>query len=440
MEKRGTPTFAIVTTGFTRLAMTTAKSSGMSALRIVEVPHPIGGIAADNVRAKASLAVDEILRKRQSIETGDGAHGDNPKMGAGGIVTVAGSGADVTSAYYKNGWTDGLPIVPPTAEAVREMLAGTDLAPSHVLGRMVPKNALVTVEKLAINAVMAGCRPTYLPVLIAAVEAMLETDFDLAGVHCSTGPHSPLLLINGPVRDQINVNYSSGALGHGWQANATIGRAVRLVLNNIGGAKIGESDMTTLGMAENYTYCFGENEERNPWGPLHVEQGFGRDDSTVSVLGAYAPENVSDHVGIKPEEILAVAADVMTKLTRFHLLGMDHVISRDTLLVLGPEHAKSIADAGWSKADVRRFVFERASIPYETLRALRRQIDASLLIDAPGGKRVPMFARPECLKIVVAGGPGKHSAYINSGHSKRLITRMIIFPRNWHALVERYRE
>ena len=435
--------------------MTTAKSSGMSALRIVEVPHPIGGIAALEVHAKASLAVDEILRKRPWPEQqlheqqlheqqlhgrGEGEPGDEPQTGARGIVTVTGSGADVTSAYYKNGWTDGLPIVPPTAEAVREMLAGTDLAPSHVLGRMVPKNALVTVEKLAINAVMAGCRPTYLPVLIAAVEAMLETDFDLAGVQCSTGPHSPLLLINGPVRDQINVNYSSGALGHGWQANATIGRAVRLVLNNIGGAKIGESDMTTLGMAENYTYCFGENEERNPWGPLHVEQGFGSDDSTVSVLGAYAPENVSDHVGIKPEEILAVAADVMTKLTRFHLLAMDHVISRDTLLVLGPEHAKSIADAGWSKAEVRRFVFERASIPYDTLRSLRRQIDASLLIDAPGGKRVPMFARPECLKIVVAGGPGKHSAYINSGHSKRLITRKIVFPREWRALVERYRE
>ena len=434
------PTFGIVTTGFTRLAKTTAQSCGVTALRIVEVPHPIGGIAAEEVRAKARLAVDEILRKQQSIERGGGERGDESRIRAGAVVTVAGSSADVVNAYYKYGWTDGLPIVPPTAEAVREMLAGTDLAPSHVLGRMVPKNALVTPEKLAINAVMAGCRPTYLPVLIAAVQAMLETDFDLAGVQCSTGPHSPLVLINGPVRDQINVNYSSGALGHGWQANATIGRAVRLVLNNIGGARIGESDMTTLGMAENYTYCFGENEESNPWSPFHVEQGFDRDESTVSVLGAYAPENVSDHVGIKPQEILAVAADVVAKLTRFHLLAMDHIISRDTLLVLGPEHAKSIADAGWSKADVRKFIFDRASIAYDTLKSLRRQIDASLLIDAPEGKRVPMFARPDCLKIVVAGGPGKHSAYINSGHSKRVITRKIVFPRDWEGLLKRYRE
>ncbi len=432
------PTLGIVTTGFTRLARTTARSSGMTALRIIEVPHPIGGIPAGEVRAKAQRAVEEMLRQQHSGEHGDEERAEESRNQAD--VTVAGSVADVIDIYYRNGWTDGLPIVPPTAAAVREMLTGTDLAPEHVLGTMVPRNARVTVEKLAVNAVMAGCRPSYLPVLIAAVEGLLETDFDLAGVQCSTGPHSPLLLINGPIRDQINVNYSSGALGHGWQANATIGRAIRLILNNIGGARIGESDMTTLGMAENYTYCFGENEDQNPWGPFHVEQGFDRQDSTVSVLGAYAPENVSDHVGVRPEEILAVAADVIAKLTRFHLLMMDHIISRDTLLVLGPEHARSIADAGWSRKDVQQFVFDRASLPYETLKSLGRQIDAAKLIDAPGGRRVPMFAKPECLKVIVAGGPGKHSAYINSGHSKRVITRRIAFPRHWEQLLARYRE
>ncbi|MSQ51257.1 MAG: hypothetical protein EXR28_05160 [Betaproteobacteria bacterium] len=409
------------------------------------MPHPIGGIPVDAVLAKARLAAQAILAGRHSLARGNEQYsvkpvGDEPQTRLRNVLVITGPSANVTNTFYQNGWTDGLPIVPPTAEAVREMLTGTDLPPAQVLGTMVPKNATVTVEKIAINAVMAGCRPTYLPVLIAAVEGMLEPDFDLAGVQCSTGPHSPLLLINGPVRGQINVNCSSGALGHGWQANASIGRAIRLILNNIGGARIGESDMTTLGMAENYTYCFGENEEQNPWAAFHVERGFAKEDSTVSVLGAYAPENISDHVGITPAEILAVAADAIAKLSRFHLLSMDHFISRDTLLVLGPEHAKSISDAGWAKRDVRQFVYDHASIAYETLKLLRRQIDESKLIDAPGGKRVPLFAKPENLKVVVAGGPGKHSAYINSGHSKRVITRKIVFPRNWGALVHRYKE
>ena len=403
------------------------------------VPPPIGGIPAEDVCAKAGLAVEAFLGTRQSAVSGESARDDSARPSSE-LISIQGSGAAVTAAFYRNGWTDGLPIVPPTADAVREMMTGTDLPPFHVLGRMVPKNATITIEKIAINAVMAGCRPTYMPVLIAAVEGMLEPDFDLAGVQCSTGPHSPLLLINGPIRAQINVNCSSGALGHGWQANATIGRAIRLILNNIGGARIGESDMTTLGMAENYTYCLGENEEKNPWAPFHVDEGFERDDSTVTVLGAYAPENVSDHVGITPGEILTVASDVVSKLSRFHLRSMDHIIPRDTLLVLGPEHAQSIAAAGWSKKDVQQFVFDHASIHYETLKSLRRQIDETKLINTPGGRRVPLFANPGCLKIVVAGGPGKHSAYINSGHTKRVITRKIAFPRNWAGLVDRFGE
>jgi hypothetical protein len=305
---------------------------------------------------------------------------------------------------------------------------------------MPPGNGRVSVEKIAVNAVMAGCRPTYFPVLLAAVEGLLETDFNLASVQCSTGAHSPLLVLNGPVRDQIRVNYSSGAMGHGWQANATIGRAIRFILMNIVGARIGTSDMTTLGMAENFTYCFAENEEQNPWTPFHVEQGFAAADSTVSVMGAYSPEHVSDHVGIEPGEILAVAADAVSRITRFHLPAIEPIYSRDSILVLCPEHAQSIARAGWTKKDIQKFVFEHSAIPYDKLKALRRTLDPSRLITCPEGQKVPMFERPEALKIIVAGGPGKHSAYINSGHSKRIFTRRIAFPANWGKLVERYKE
>jgi hypothetical protein len=426
----------VVTSDFTRLAITTAKSYGVPDLPRMDVAHPIGGIAGEEVREKARRAIEGLLA--QAAVTSSPS--SDVTQWSQRVLQVPGASSAVTQLFYKNGWTDGLPFVPPTQDAVTEMLRGTDLRPSHSLGLMAPSNAATTIEKIAINAVMAGCRPTYMPILIAAIEGLLEVDFDLPGVQTSTGAHSPMLLINGPVRGQINVNCSSGALGHGWQANATIGRAIRLVLNNIGGAIIGSTDMTTLGTASNFTYCMGENEEESPWGPFHVEQGFSKEDSAVSVLGAFAPEHVSDHVGIAPEEILAVVADNAAKITRFHVPMMDHIIPRDTFLVLGPEHAQSIAKAGWSKRDVQQFVFERAVIPYETLTALRRHIDPTKLVDTPKGKGVPMFARPDCLKVIVVGGPGKHSAYINSGHTKRVFTKKVVLPKDWASLVDRYRE
>ena len=407
----------------------------MRGLPIVTVPHPLGGIPADEVRGKARSALERIVA---SIAARPGA--DHEIKRESHTLIGARSPEEVTTTFYRNGWTDGLPIVPPTRQAVREMLTGTDLPAGYVLGVMPPANGRVTVEKIAINAVMAGCRPTYLPVILAAVEGLLEKDFNLASVQTSTGAHSPLLLVNGPIRRDIRVNGSSGALGHGWQANATIGRAIRFVLINIGGARIGASDMTTLGMAENFTYCFAENEEQNPWTPFHVEQGFAAEESTVSVMGAYSPEHVTDHVGVEPEEILAVAADAISRITRFHLPAIEPIFSRDTILVLCPEHAQSIARGGWTKKDVQRFVFEHSSLPYDRLKSLKRQIDPAKCIAAPGGDRVPMFERPDALKIIVAGGPGKHSAYINSGHSKKVFTRKIAFPANWKQLVEQHKE
>lgn len=403
---------------------------------MVVVPHPLGGIPGEEVKKKAGLAVKDIIDKATKLQQ----VADAKRKEKSDLLKIKGTMNDVNLSFYSNGWTDGLPILPPTKESVQEMLKGTDLSPDHVMGVMPPKSGKVTVEKIAINAVMAGCRPTYMPVLIAAVEGLLENDFDLPGVQTSTGPHSPLLIINGPIRQEIRVNYSSGALGPGWQANASIGRAIRLILNNIGGAKIGITDMTTLGMAENFTYCLGENEEKNPWEPFHVEQGFKKEESTVSVIGAYSPEQVSDHVGIAPQEILTVAADVISRLTRFHLLAVGPIIPRDSVLVLCPEHAESIAKAGWTKKDVQKFLFENSKMPYEKLKLLRRQVEPSQISSSPEGQMVPMFLSPEKIKIIVAGGSGKHSAYMNTGHSKRIITKKIILPKNWNQLLDRYKE
>jgi hypothetical protein len=409
----------------------------MPDLPLVAITHPLGGIPEEEVREKAESAIEEIVRKATQLIPLP----EVEREGKEDVLQVKGSVEEVTSFFYSKGWTDGLPIWLPTPQAVQEMLTGTDLRPDQLLGLMAPQNGKVTVEKVAVNAVMAGCRPTYLPILVAALEGLLEEDFDLLGVQTSTGPHSPLLIINGPIRHPIRVNCASGALGPGWQANATIGRAIRLILNNIGGAKIGTTDMTTLGMAENFTYCLGENEEQSPWDPFHVEQGFKREEDTVSVIGAYSPEQVSDHVGIEPEEILTVAADVISKITRFHLLTVGPAISCDTVLVLCPEHAWSIAKTGWTKKDVQQFLFEKCQIPQEKLTVLRRQVEPSEVVLSSSGERVvPMFASAEKIKIIVAGGPGKHSAYINSGHSKRVITKKVTLPRQWNDLLVRYGE
>ena len=408
----------------------------MPGLPIVVVTHPLGGIPKEEVKKKAKLAVEEIVDKATKLKIYVGEEKKEKKD----LVMVKGFINDVFLNFYNNGWTDGLPIIPPTREAVQEMLRGTDFPPDHVLGVMAPKSGKVTVEKVAINAVMAGCRPTYMSVLIAAVEGLLEKDFDLPGVQSSTGAHSPLLIINGPIRQQIKINYSSGALGPGWQANSSIGRAIRFILNNIGGAKIGITDMTTIGMAENFTYCLGENEEKNPWGPFHVEQGFKKEDSTVSVIGAYSPEHVSDHVGVDPKEILTVAADVITRLTRFHTLTTNPFLPRDSILILCPEHAESIAKAGWTKNDAQKYLLNNSRIPWSKLKSLRREVDPSKLVDSSEGPMVPMFLSSEKIKIIVAGGPGKHSAYINTGQSKRIITKKIVFPKYWDNLVEQYKE
>jgi hypothetical protein len=427
---------SIATTSFASLAKSLARSMGIPELPMVVVAHPLGGIPEQEVRGKARSAIAEVIEKATKAPA---LHKEEMRAKKDSVV-LRGSVDDVILEYYRRGWTDGLPIRLPTDEAVGEMLRGTDLPRSHLLGIMVPKRGQATVEKIAVNAVMAGCRPTYMPVLIGAVEGLLETDFDLLGVQSSTGAHSPLVILNGPIRRQIRVNCSSGALGPGWQANASIGRAIRLILNNVGGAKIGMTDMTTLGMAENFTYCLGENEEKNPWEPFHVEQGFEKEESTVSVVGAYSPEHVSDHVGVGPKEILAVAADVISRMTRFHIPAMDPIISRDSILILCPEHADSIAKAGWTKNDVQKFVSDHAQIPYERLKRLGRFLDPSKLVDSVEGQTVPLCSRPDGIKIIVAGGPGKHSAYINSGHSKRIVTKRIVFPRDWDRLIEQYRE
>ena len=191
------------------------------------------------------------------------------------------------------GWGDGLPVVPPTEERVRAMVDGSGLPPAHLVGAMGPAKGEATVEKIAINAVMAGCLPEYMPVVVAAVEAICEPEFNLDGVQSTTNPCGVGMIVNGPIRNEIDLNCSRNCMGPGWRANATIGRAMSLIWLNIGGAKPGEVDKSSHGFPGKYTLCFGEDEEHSPWEPLHVERGFAKEESAVTVNSSTAPSTSS---------------------------------------------------------------------------------------------------------------------------------------------------
>ena len=197
-------------------------------------------------------------------------------------LKVANDMGAVFSDMYSRGYTDGLPVIPPTEPAVRAMLDAANMKPDEMIDVVPPEGGPATAEKVAINAVMAGCLPEYFPVVVAAMRAITAPKFNLLGIQTTTNPVSPVLIINGPIRKALGVNSGRGCLGPGWRANATIGRAIRLCLLNIGGGSPGDVDKAIHGMPGKFTFCFGEAEEESPWDPLHVENGFSRASSSRS--------------------------------------------------------------------------------------------------------------------------------------------------------------
>jgi len=296
---------------------------------------------------------------------------------------------DPLEGLYARGVTDGLPVVPATAARVGAAVEASGRARDELIALVAPRLGRATVEKIAINAVMAGCRPEYLPAVIAAVEAICDPDFALVGVSGTTDAVAPLLILNGPVRAALDVNSGAGAFGPGWRANATIGRAVRLVWQNIGGAAPGAISMSTFSQSGRYSYCIGENEEASPWEPLHVEHGFAAGESTVAAVAAEAPQVVANTQGRTGREILATIAR-----SGIVIASDAHAGLGDTVLVIGPEHARTIAGDGWSKPEVRQFLWEEMRV-------------------RAGSQMVAKLREPGHIRLVVAGGTaGRFSAWI----------------------------
>ncbi|MGR8921643.1 MAG: thioredoxin family protein, partial [Gammaproteobacteria bacterium] len=252
---------------------------------------------------------------------------------------------DAIETCFERGWTDGLPVVPPTEERVYRMLAGTTRAPDEVLGEMPPFLAQATVSKVAINAVMAGCKPEYLPVVLAAVEAALDPAFCLHGLLATTWFSGTMVVVNGPVREAIGMNWAGNVLGQGNRANATIGRALQLAVRNIGGGKPREVDQSTFGTPAKYGFCFAEDED-TPWTSLAADRGVAAGRSAVTVFSADGPIGVADQNARAPEPLVESLAGTLKAINHVKLAN-----AADVVIVVGPEHGRVFDDAGWSKAD-----------------------------------------------------------------------------------------
>lgn len=310
--------------------------------------------------------------------------------------------------YHARGWTDGLPVVPPTPELVEQFLLSAGLTADEVLGTVPTREVVVTAEKVAINAVMAGCRSDYAPVVACAVRAHLR---EKANCHGTTGTLSgaaQTVIVNGPIRHELDVNCKAGCFGPGWRANAAIGRALRLVVRNVCRAVPHELDRASFSTPARYSFCFGEDEESSPWLPLHVERGFAPGESTVTVHSTMLTARAGDARSRTPEGIV----DTLGRVIREVGTVGDRWLGDETnvVVVVGPEHRRHICDAGWSKADVRSYLWSRLSEA------------------GPQGDRPVMIGRPEGLLLVAAGGPGVAESWILFPHLALAITEPVVRP------------
>ena len=326
-----------------------------------------------------------------------------------------------------SGLGDGLPIVPPTADRVERMLARHGVAPDNVLCQLAPLFAPVSWRDIAINAVMAGCKPEYLPVVAAAVEALADAAFNLIGISTTTGSAGTLVIVNGPIASRIGMNAAANALGPGNRANATVGRAVRLVLQNVGGAKPGEIDMATLGQPAKYTFCVAENEQASPWDPLHVERGFARDADVVTVVGSSGIVEVVDSCSRSPAELAQTFAHSM--LIAGTAGGAGFLGGGEPLIVLPPELAVFLHEAGCSKAQFKTEIWQRAVMPPGQLSpAVREHLTGRLGASSGMDPSAPLRVaeKPDDIMLVVAGGVGVKAAYVPTwGGSTRAVSRAV---------------
>jgi hypothetical protein len=427
-----TPTALLANEGFVIDGQSAASNKGMPGIRIVPETVPCECSEMDIAKSSVSEVINQIISALTATLTTEEASPRTKEEEKLSRIVFQGSIEEVNRYYYRKGWGDGLPLIPPTEEAVREMLTGTDLSPDHIVGKIEPRMGKATVEKIAANAVMAGALPTYMPILIACVNLILDPLSRFGTWNTSTGSWTPFWLINGPIRNDIHVNSGSGALSPGNIANAAIGRAMGLIIKNIGGARKGIEDMGVLGNPGKYSMVIAENEEDSPWEPLHTDEGFDKKESAVSLFFPNCYSQIwpysSDDKGI--------------------LNGIVYNLQPGrgglSCFMLTPIHAKILAKKGWTKDTIRKYVTQFGRVSafkhpyfYQTSRALVKQGT----VPWNNMDSMAIIPLPEYIRIIVAGGPG---AFIGLACGSALgearwRTKKVDLPINWDKLVARYR-
>ncbi len=262
---------------------------------------------------------------------------------------------ELIELYFQKGWTDGLPVIPPTATSVRNMLSAAGLSEDDVVGEIPARNVKITADKVAINAVLAGCLPEYMPVVVATVKGICKPQFGYHGPATSTGGAAIAIIVNGPIIKQLGINARDNAFGSGFRPNATIGRTLRLLMMNTLDTRPGRLDRSTLGNPGKYSLCFGEDEDNSPWEPLHVEKGFKLEDSTVTVFATEGPHQIYNHLSNNPESLCITMADAMANLGSMNIVGQQNIV-----VVFAGEHQEIFRKSGWSKAQVKQCLFNHA--------------------------------------------------------------------------------
>ena len=444
-ENAGVPTVTVHTTGFETSARSTGEGSGLPNLPTAEYPGAIDTHSPDAIKKNVEevlldRVVKALIKSTEKAGTTSGIREPGPRD-----IVFKGSFEEVNDYYYKNLWSDGLPIVPPTLKKVEEFLKFTDRSPNEVIGLLPPARREATVWNIAVNGVMAGCRPEYMPILIAVVEAIGDPHFGLQHAG-STAGWTPLIILNGPINRQLDFNDKVGVLRPGNQANTSVGRFLRLFMRNVPRFLPGSSDMGTFG--GNFFLVLAENEVDSPWHPLSVDLGFKAEANLVTVNSILSMSIPNPTQGAKAKDHLDMLAGLLQKQFRGNVMTFGPEMH--PMIVMTPVIANLLAKEGVSKKDVRQYIFEKARVTAREFDA-----DGAGLVDSvcnlvkakklpplfceseDPNRMLPVFHSPDELFVIVSGDPTRNRVFAANqlGYQGCATTREIRLPKNWGQLM-----
>jgi len=448
-EKAGIPAVVVANTGFAVQARVVAKADGLDNLRVAQYPGALGihdlPAITENIEKSLVPSLLEAIAKKTPSKTQPTRKG---AVDARGLV-FAGTLEEINEHFTREGWTDHLPIIPPTIERVEAFLRYVDRAPDEPVAILMPGNLKATPWNIAVNGVMAGCRPEHMPLLVAAVEALADVRYNLANMG-STSALLPFVIFNGPIIEELGMQCEGQLISKG--PNPAIGRAIGLIVKNIGGFHMGQNYMGTFGYA--LVFALAENEKQSPWPPLHVERGFAWEANTVTVAvtnswgPAPSPYSARDRSGARTAlEILCKELTKKNRLVTFPGRGPDADAMMITLL-LSPAVARSLAEAGYSKQDVKNYIYENSRMSIEEFdwvtrrlslmkETIQEKVKIGLFSDeflGPPSSRVRILSGPDILHIVVCGDPNRNRLMTLEGAHGIPVTKEIKLPGKWHDL------